>query len=79
LGFLLLAVLNTAHIIPDVWSKSIAHGGSIFLVAVLASVGLGVDINGIRRMGSKPLLVGVTIGAAMAILSLVLISSLSIG
>ncbi len=78
LGFFLLAILNTAHIAPAALTRSIAQGGAMLLVVVLAAVGLGVDVQNIRRMGIKPLVIGFILAAAMALISIMLIVAFDI-
>ena len=79
LGFFLLAVINTFHFAAAALTQTIAQGGSLLLVVVLAAVGLGVDIEGILRMGLKPLVVGFILAVVMALVSFTLISAFGIG
>jgi uncharacterized integral membrane protein (TIGR00698 family) len=79
LGFFALAAVNSAQIAPAEWTRSVAQAGSLLLVGVLAAVGLGVDLDGIRRMGVKPLAIGFALAGTMALISLGLISALRIG
>jgi len=78
LGFFALAAINTTHVLPIAWDQSVAQAGSLLLVVVLAAVGLGVDVEGIRRMGLKPLMIGFTLAAIMVVVSFVMISALDI-
>ncbi len=78
LGFFLMALLNTMHIVPPAIAQGIAQGGTLLLVVVLAAVGLGVNFAGIRQMGVKPLLIGFLLGVAMVIISISLITLLQI-
>ena len=78
LGFFGLAAINTARVVPLAWDQSVAQAGSLVLVVVLAAVGLGVDVEGIRRMGLKPLLIGFALAAVMVVVSFVMISALAI-
>jgi uncharacterized integral membrane protein (TIGR00698 family) len=77
LGFFLLAVVNTFHFASA--AMTLAQDGSLLLVVVLAAVGLGVDIEGILRMGLKPLVVGFILAVVMALVSFTLISAFGIG
>lgn len=79
LGFFLLAVLNTAHVVPSFWTHGIAQAGALLLVVVLAAVGLRVDARGIQQMGIKPLLIGFALAAAMVLISIALIFGFAIG
>jgi uncharacterized membrane protein YadS len=78
LGFFALAAINTAHVLPAAWDQSVAQAGALLLVVVLAAVGLGVDVDGIRRMGLKPLLIGLALAAVMVVLSFAMIAALGI-
>lgn len=78
LGFFCLAAINTAHVVPSAWDKLVAQAGSLLLVVVLAAVGLGVDVEGIQRMGLKPLLIGFALAAIMVLVSFAMISALAI-
>ena len=78
LGFFLMALLNTTHVVPPAIAQDIAQGGALLLVVVLAAVGLGVNLAGIRQMGVKPLLIGFVLGVTMVIISISLITLLQI-
>lgn len=79
LGFFSLAVVNTAHLITAQTANVIADAGSLLLIVVLAAVGLGVDLQGIWKMGAKPLLIGFVLATTMALVSYVIVSGLGIG
>ena len=71
-GFIVLAALNSLG-----WVPSCAHGplrdASVFLITLaLAAIGLRTDIAGLRRAGSRPLLLGLLLWLAVAGTSLVL-------
>jgi len=71
-GFIVLAALNSLG-----WIPSGAHGplrdASVFLITLaLAAIGLRTDIAGLRRAGSRPLLLGLLLWLAVAGTSLVL-------
>jgi uncharacterized integral membrane protein (TIGR00698 family) len=71
-GFIVLAELNSLG-----WIPSGAHGplrdASVFLITLaLAAIGLRTDIAGLRRAGSRPLLLGLLLWLAVAGTSLVL-------
>lgn len=78
LGFFGLAAINTWHVVPNAWDQAVAQAGSLLLVVVLAAVGLGVDVDGIRKMGIRPLLIGFALAAVMVVVSLAMISALAI-
>jgi len=78
LGFLALAAVNTSHIAPAEATHWIAQLGSLALVVVIAAVGLGVDVDGMLRMGLKPLVIGFGLASAMMLISIAVISALRI-
>jgi uncharacterized integral membrane protein (TIGR00698 family) len=77
-GFLLLAIANTLHVISPPLTTGIAEVGSLALVVVLAAVGLEVDLRAIKQMGVKPLLVGLVLATTMAAASITLITAFRI-
>ena len=70
LGFLGLAAVRTAGLIPPGLLSLMAAGASFGIVMVLASVGLNVDLRSIARIGYKALAVGLVLGAVMSVISL---------
>jgi uncharacterized integral membrane protein (TIGR00698 family) len=71
-GFIVLAALNSLG-----WVPSAAHAplrdASVFLITLaLAAIGLRTDVAGLRRAGSRPLLLGLLLWVAVAVTSLVL-------
>lgn len=79
LGFFALSFLNTSHVVPGGWMPLVAHAGSLGLVIVLAAVGLNVDIEGLWRLGLKPLLIGFALAATMVVISFALLTATAIG
>ena len=65
--------MNTASIVPQAATHAVAQGGALLLVVVLAAVGLGVDVEGIRKMGLRPFLIGFALATTMAVISIGLI------
>jgi uncharacterized integral membrane protein (TIGR00698 family) len=83
LGFLLLAFLNTLGVFA--WASDVAgydvqsgltHASALLMLGALAGVGLGTNLRRVRKIGMKPVYLGVAVSASIAILSLVLIRSL---
>ena len=70
LGFLGLAAVRTAGLIPPSLLSLMSAGASFGIVMVLASVGLNVDLRSIARIGYKALAVGLLLGAVMSVISL---------
>lgn len=78
-GFFALATANTTHLLPTYVASATAQTGAMALVVVLAAVGLSVDVRGILKMGSKPLVVGLALATSMLMLSFILVSLIRIG
>jgi len=71
--FVLLAVANTAGLVPDI-VRHLAEAASKFLiVVVLAAVGLNVSIPALARRGPRPMLLGFAVAGLLSISSLILI------
>ncbi len=78
LGFLGMAVLNTLNVFPAPVIKDLTQTAQFLIVMVLASVGLGMSIGQIRKMGAKPLLIGLFVGTVMGFVSMGLIYAFGI-
>jgi len=78
LGFLAMAVLNTVGIFPAAIVKALTELAKFLIVMVLASVGLGMSLTQMRKLGLKPFGIGLLVGAVMGLVSLGLIGSLGI-
>ncbi len=79
LGFAGMALLNSTGLIPEAVSSDLTALAGFLIVVVLAAVGLNVDIANIRRMGLRPLGIGLGLALIMAIVSLSLVKVLHIG
>lgn len=78
-GFLGMAVLNTAGAFPPLAVRYLTDAARFLIVMVLASVGLGMSLGQIRKMGIRPFLIGLFVGAAMGAISLGLVFLLRLG
>jgi uncharacterized integral membrane protein (TIGR00698 family) len=78
LGFLAMATLNSLGVFSPEVARLLAMIAGFLMVMVLASVGLNVDVSKIRRLGTRPMLVGLLLAACMAVFSLALITLLRI-
>ena len=78
LGFLAMAALNSAGAIPHAAARPLSTLAGFLIVMVLGAVGLSVDLRAMRRLGARPLLVGLLLAAVMGLLSLTLIHVLAI-
>jgi uncharacterized integral membrane protein (TIGR00698 family) len=76
LGFLGLAALRTAGLIPSSLLPILGGVASFGIVMVLASVGLNVDFRSLARIGYKALAVGLGLGTVMSVVSLTAIRML---
>jgi uncharacterized membrane protein YadS len=69
LGFLALAVLNSAGAFPPAVLRVFREASAILLVLALAGVGLETDIAAIRHIGPRPFYAGLAAAAFMAVIS----------
>jgi uncharacterized integral membrane protein (TIGR00698 family) len=88
-GFLLMAMVRTLGIAFGILPQNVAQPGDLELAAnllrsvdelskflilmALAGVGLNTNLDSLRRLGLKPLLVGTSVAVLLAVLSLTLI------
>ncbi len=79
LGFVGMATLNSLHAFGAAIAHSLTLCAAFLIVMVLAGVGLNVDVEKIRRMGIRPLGVGLLLAAIMAVVSISLVTVLHIG
>ena len=70
LGFLLMSLLSTVGVIPKETSSLLAEGGRFLIVVALAGVGMSADIKKMVASGIRPLLVGLIVWAAVAVVGL---------
>jgi uncharacterized integral membrane protein (TIGR00698 family) len=72
IGFLLVAAANSLGLVPA-GTHAPLHGASVFLITVaLAAIGMSTDINGLRRAGARPLLLGGALWVIVSATSLLL-------
>lgn len=70
LGFIAASVLKTAAIIPVSLSTLLAQGGKFLIIMAMAAIGLNTHIKQMISNGIKPILLGMSCWAAVAITSL---------
>lgn len=70
-GFLGLAVLNSAGVIPQAVSSAMKDLSKFLMVAALAAIGLNTDFREMRKSGMKPMLHGFIISALVVVVALV--------
>ncbi len=70
IGFLVMAAINSAGIIPAGAHAGLGHA-SVFLVCVaLSAIGLSADVAALRKAGARPLLLGALLWITVATTSL---------
>lgn len=70
LGFLALAAVNSAGIIPAAVSSVMKEISKFLMVAALAAIGLNTSFSEMRRSGAAPMLHGFIISALVVIVAL---------
>ncbi len=71
LGFLALAVLNSASLIPLQASLFLKESSKFLMVMALGAIGLKTDIKSMQKAGFRPMLHGFIISALVVIVSIV--------
>jgi uncharacterized membrane protein YadS len=70
IGFVLVAAVNSAGVIPAAAHSPLEHA-SVFLVAVaLSAIGLSTNVAALRKAGHRPLLLGALLWITVAAASL---------
>ena len=72
LGFLAMAMANTAGLLPEATTTSLGALAKFFILMAMIGVGLGADLHKILRVGVKPLLLGLWASIIIAVVSLAL-------
>ena len=72
-GFLLLAILNSAHCIPAAVSGVMKSTSKFLMVSALAAIGLGTSIIDFKKAGLAPMFYGITIDTLVTLTALVVI------
>lgn len=86
LGFLLMTLLRTAGVALGILPQDIAHPGALTVAAgalklideiakfavlmALSAIGLGTDVNAVRKTGIKPFALGLSVASVLALFSL---------
>jgi uncharacterized integral membrane protein (TIGR00698 family) len=73
LGFLGMSVLNTLGAISELIVQQITFISKIMILMAMASVGLGADFKKIRKMGLRPVYLGLIASIIVALVSLSII------
>lgn len=72
-GFLVLAIANSAGIIPSGVSNIMKNASKFLMVIALAAIGLGTSINDFKKAGLSPMFYGITIDTLVTLTALVVI------
>ena len=72
IGFLALALLNSAGLIPDELATFLTRVSQVLIVMALVGVGLTTRISALRQTGPAPFLMGLAVAVVLAIVSLAL-------
>ena len=72
-GFLLLAIVNSAGLIPLAVGGVLKGASKYLMVCALAAIGLGTSITDFKKAGLKPMLYGITIDTLVTLTALVVI------
>ena len=78
LGFLALALVNSAGFIPDELADALVQLSQVFIVAALVGVGLSTKLAALRRTGPAPFLMGLVVAVMLAVVSLGLFVAIGI-
>jgi uncharacterized integral membrane protein (TIGR00698 family) len=71
-GFIVLAALNSLGWVPSATHAPLRDASVFLITLALAAIGLRTDVAGLRRAGSRPLLLGLLLWVAVASTSLLL-------
>jgi uncharacterized integral membrane protein (TIGR00698 family) len=72
LWFAAAALLHSVGVLPPALVRGLGVAGKFLVVMVMAAVGLGADAGAMRRLGMRPLLIGLAAAVVIAALSLTL-------
>jgi uncharacterized integral membrane protein (TIGR00698 family) len=78
LGFLALALINSAGLIPNEVADTMVQLSQVFIVAALVGVGLSTKFSALRKTGPGPFLMGLVVAIMLAIVSLGLFMAIGI-
>ena len=71
-GFLALAAVNTAGLIPGSAHADLARAATILITVALSAVGLSIDVAALRRTGARPIAFGAVLWLTVSVTSLAL-------
>ncbi len=70
LGFLAASIISSSGILPENLSHALAQSGKFCIALAMAAIGLNTHLRQLVRNGVKPLLLGLSCWAAVALVSL---------
>jgi uncharacterized integral membrane protein (TIGR00698 family) len=78
LGFLALALVNSAGFIPDGLATMLTRVSQVLIVMALVGVGLTTRISALRQSGPAPFALGLAVAVMLAVVSLALFVAIGI-
>ncbi len=78
LGFLAMALVNSAGFIPDEVADRFVQLSQVFIVAALVGVGLSTRLGSLRQIGLAPFLMGLVVATMLALVSFGLFVALGV-
>jgi uncharacterized integral membrane protein (TIGR00698 family) len=78
LGFLGLALVNSAGFIPDDLATLLTRISQVFIVMALVGVGLTTRVSQLRQTGPAPFLMGLAVAVMLAVASLALFVAIGV-
>lgn len=69
-GFLAASLVSTSGIFSEELCAALAHTGKFLIIAAMAAVGLSIDLRQMVSNGIRPVLLGLTCWASVALVSL---------
>jgi len=73
LGFVALAILNSAGVLPEQFAEFLVDASKILIILALSGIGLGVRFQSFTNIGWKPFILGFSIELLLAVVALGLI------
>jgi len=70
IGFVAVAGLNSAGVIPAAAHNPLQHVSTFLVAVALSAIGLSTDVGALRKAGPKPLLLGALLWITVAAASL---------
>ena len=78
LGFLALALVNSAGLIPDELADLLTRISQVFIVMALVGVGLTTRVDQLRQTGLAPFVMGLAVAVMLAVVSLALFVAIGV-